>query len=160
MSVKKDRVTTRSYRLQAQILNISFARILWINSYLPTDPQTIGAYDPSDLLEMLGEVEYILETENYTDVIWVGDLNWDINRSSQFSSIMKGFVAKIGLETSWAHHNIDFTHLHTDNRSTSTIDHFLLSPRLIQLVSEAGVVHKGDNMSRHSPIWIKLRVRR
>ena len=156
LNIKKDRVTTHSFRLQAQILNISFARILWINSYLPTDPQTTGAYDPSDLLELLREVEYIIESEKYTDVIWAGDLNWDTSRSSQFSVILKNFVEKIGLQTLWAHHDIDFTHLHTDSKSTSTIDHFLLSPGLLQLISEAGVIHRGDNMSRHSPIWIKL----
>ena len=46
--------------------------------------------------------------------------------------------------------------MQTDNKSVSTLDPFLISPRLLSLVSGAGVIHRGDNMSRHSPIWLKL----
>ena len=49
-------------------------------------------------------------------------------------------------------------HIHTDNKSKSTIDHMLISPRLIPLVSGCGVVERGDNLSRHCPIWVKLRL--
>ena len=56
----------------------------------------------------------------------------------------------------WSHHKIDFTHIHTNNKSVATLDHFLISPRLLPLVKGAGVIHRGDNMSRHSPIWLKL----
>ena len=42
LAVKKDRVATHNYRIQAQVLNFTSCRILWINSYMPTDPQTAG----------------------------------------------------------------------------------------------------------------------
>ena len=108
-------------------------------------------FDPTELVELLGEVENILANTEYNDVVWAGDLK---KRNSQFSNIVENFVAKLELEPLWKHHIVDFTHLHTDNRSTSTLDHFLLSPRLLQLVSVAGVIHRGDNQSRHSPIWL------
>ena len=71
---------------------------------------------------------------------------------------MKTFVNKVGLVPLWESHPIDYTHIHTDMRSTSVLDHFLVNERLVPLVEECKVLHRGDNMSRHSPILLKLRV--
>ena len=72
--MKKDRVTTYGYRIQAQLLNIPTCKLLWLNTYLPTDPLWIHDYDDTELREVLLEVESILANSSYTDVIWAGDL--------------------------------------------------------------------------------------
>ena len=56
------------------------------------------------------------------------------------------------------HYVVDYTHIHTDFKSTSVLDHFLVSESLLPLVDTCQVLHKGDNLSRHSPILLKLRV--
>ena len=53
---------------------------------------------------------------------------------------------------------ISHTHIHTDNKSFSTLDHFLVDPELLKVIDEAEAVHLGDNLSRHSPIVIKVRL--
>ena len=58
----------------------------------------------------------------------------------------------------WSHHPIDFTHIHTDDVSTETLDHFLVNVRLVPLVKECVVLHRGDNLSRQSPILLKMYV--
>ena len=58
----------------------------------------------------------------------------------------------------WEKFAVDFTHLHTDSKSTSVIDHFFLNQRLLDLVEDAGPLHLGDNLSRHSPIMMKIKV--
>ena len=123
---------------------------------MPTDPQTVNNYDATELMGLLREVEEIITSEDYNDIVWAGDMNWEMTRKSQFSCIMKSFVEKIGLVSLWNHHKIDFTHMHTDNKSVTSLDHFLISPRLLPLITGCGVIHRGDNMSRHSPIWLKL----
>ena len=40
----------------------------------------------------------------------------------------------------------------------STIDHFFVNQRLLDLIEDAGPVHLGDNPSRHSPIMMKIKV--
>ena len=45
---------------------------------------------------------------------------------------------------------------HTDFRSTSIIDHFVMNERLLSLVADCGPLHLGDNRLRHSPILVKL----
>ena len=82
LQIKKERVITKGYRVQAQILNLPSSRVLWINTYLPTDPKLIGEYDDTDLREILAEVEGVLAGTIYDDVIWGLDLNWDISRNT------------------------------------------------------------------------------
>ena len=156
LKVKKERVETAGFRIQAQILHLPSTRVLWINTYLPTDPQTIRQYDDEELQGVLTAVESLLATCTYDDVVWGSDLNWDMARRTFFARNMKSFVEKLGLEPLWHHHPVPYTHVHTDNKSKSSIDHFLLSPRLIPLVADCGIVERGDNLSRHCPIYVKL----
>ena len=117
---------------------------------MPTDPQTVNNYDATELMGLLREVEEIITSEDYNDIVWAGDMNWEMTRKFQFSCIMKSVVEKIGLVSLWNHHKIDFTHMHTDNKSVTSLDHFLISLRLLPLITGCGVIHRGDNMSRNS----------
>ena len=157
-AVKKDRVTTHGYRIQAQVLNMPTCKILWLNTYMPTDPLRIHEYDDADLREALQEVESILTSCSYTDIVWAGDLNWDMSRVTMFSRTMAAFMEKLGLVSLWSEHPVKYTYLHTDYKSMSVLDHFMLSPRLLPLVEDCGVVERGDNLSGHSPVWVSLRL--
>ena len=157
LDIRKDRISTNSFRIQSQILNFSTCRIMWINAYLPTDPQTVN-FDDAELVEVLCEIESIIEKSGCTDVILNGDLNWDPSRNTGFSTTVRNFVENLGLTSLWSIFGVDYTHMHTDFVSTSVLDHFLVSRRLVPLVESCQVLHKGDNLSRHSPILLKLRV--
>ena len=156
LKIKKSKISTKSYSVQAQIINFSTTRILWLNTYSPTDPQLVREYDDRDLQELLTEVGEILDNEIYDDVVRGSDLNWYPSRATYFARKVTSFLDRVGLISVWSQHPVDFTHTHTDNKSTSVIDHFVLSPRLLPLLAGCGVVDRGDNLSRHCPIWIKL----
>ena len=155
--MKKKRVNTTNFRLQAQILTLPRTSILWINSYLPTDPGTID-FNDEELLSVLHEIESILDKEEWDDVVWQGDLNWHRGRNTGFAHTMERFITRLGLVSTWDHFECDYTHIHTDLKSVSTLDHFIVSPRLINQIEGCGPMHLGDNRSRHSPIMLKLRV--
>ena len=70
----------KGYRVLAQILNLPSSRVLWLNTYLPPDPQNRGEYDDAVLREVLAEVEAILSKSGYDDVVLGSDLNWDLTR--------------------------------------------------------------------------------
>ena len=67
--VKTDRVATKSFRIQAKILNFPASRILWLNSYFPTDP--VGA----NFDELLEEIETVMDKIDFDDILWNVDLN-------------------------------------------------------------------------------------
>ena len=156
-NVRKQRIATSSWRLQAQILHFGEYKLLWINSYFPTDPQTIN-YDETELLEVMTEIENIIDNSDFDDILLGGDFNYDKRRNSGFVIAMNEFLEKIGLVSVWEKFAIDFTHLHTDLHSSSILDNFFMNEELLEHVVDAGPVHLGDNLSRHSPIMIKLDV--
>ena len=69
---------------------------------------------------------------------------------------MKESIHRIGLVSLWSAYPVDFTHVHTDNKSVSTVDHFIVNPELLPRVCGSGAIQAGDNLSRHSPIWLKI----
>ena len=162
IDVKRNRVASKHYRVQAQVLNLPSTSVLWINTYFPTDPQLIGDYDDTELQACLSEVETILTNTVYSDVVWGSDINWDMTRKTKFAKTVSEFMQRFNLVSLWSHHqgvSHTFEQIFKNGRvSRSTVDHFVLSPRLLPLVEDCGVIHRGDNLSVHSPIWVKLRV--
>ena len=84
VDIKTERVKTKCLRLQTQILHFPNVRLLWINSYFPTDPQTQN-FNDNDLTEVLTEAKQILDNSDYDHVLWGRDLNWDPNCNSGFA---------------------------------------------------------------------------
>ena len=105
---------------------------------------------------MLSEVKLILSNESFDDIIWIGDMNWDKNRKSEFSQVMENLVQNVGLVDVWDKFPVTYTHIHTKLKSVSTIDRILINKRLVPLIVDARVLHFADNPSRHSPILLKV----
>ena len=157
LAVPRARVATGSPRIQAQKLKFPTCEVLWINSYFPCDPQ-LQDYDATELIQTLNEVERIVTAAGNCEVIWSGDLNYDMRRENLFTRTVTATLRRLGLSSVWESRPIDFTHTHTDGTNTSVIDHFVVSQRLLQLVEDCGPVHRGDNLSRHCPIFLSLRL--
>ena len=64
LDIKVDRVMTKNFRIQEQVLHFANSRLLWINTYFPTDPGGTN-FDENELIGLLIEIE---------DIIWT-DLN-------------------------------------------------------------------------------------
>ena len=73
-----------------------------------------------------------------------------------FALSVRQFLNRVNLCSLWESKNIDFTHIHTDNKSVSTIDHFIVNEQLLDLMVDCGPLHLGDNLSCHLPIIVKL----
>ena len=157
LKVQRECVNTASWRLQAQILDFGGYKLLWMNVYFPSDPQVLN-YNDAELQEIQCEVEKVLEAGGYDDCVCGGDWNYDCRRTSGFAASMHQFLLRAGLVSVWEKFPVDFTHLHTDNKSTSILDNFFVNERLLQFVESAAPVHLGDNLSRHSPIILSLRL--
>ena len=155
VQIKVEPVKCENFRVQAQLLHFTSMTLLWMNVYLPTDNQNI-LVDPLELIEVLAALENIMDNIKFTDVIIQGDLNWDNSRQTAHSTYMQNFTERIGLKSVWDKYPVNFTHIHTDLKSTSTLDYFLVNESLLDSIVDAGVMHFGDNFSRHSPVILKL----
>ena len=85
-------------------------------------------------------------------------MNYDASSNNNFTRTVSTALELMGLVSVWQDNPIDFTHVHTDGVRMSKIDHFLVTRRLLGEVVDCGLVHSGDNLSRHSPIILRLRL--
>ena len=156
-AVPRARVATQSPRLQAQLLTFPTCKVLWLNGYMPCDPQ-LDTFDDTELLTTLGEVESLVAVNTDCEVVFAGDFNYDMRRNNHFTRTMAAALERLGLTSVWQGRYVDHTHMHTDGVSSSVIDHFLVSRRLLELVEDCRPIHRGDNLSRHSPVVLRLRL--
>ena len=107
---------------------------------MPCDPQ-LQDFDDTKLVATLSEVEDLVTANEGCQVIWAADMNWDTSRDNHFTRTVAAALDRIGLTSVWEGRSVDFTHIHTDGVTTSTLDHFLVSQQLLGLVEECGPVH-------------------
>jgi RNase H-fold protein (predicted Holliday junction resolvase) len=120
---------------------------------IATSLQTHRQYNMTKL-PVLTEVENILDNNSFDDLVLGGDFNYDKRRVTGFVLTITEFLERIELFSVCEKFQINFTHVHTDSRSTSII----VNERLLNQVTDAGPVHLGDNLSRHSPIMMKIQI--
>ena len=80
---KKEPIPCHNWRVQAQILHLDEYRLLWINVYMPTDPQTMQL-DENEVISALNEIERLINSSSFHDVLIGGDINYDNSRISRF----------------------------------------------------------------------------
>ena len=77
-----------SNRVQACLIHLPRSRILWLNSYFPTDPQTLN-FDDSDIRETISAIKNVIENNDYDEILWQGDINTDFSRKSKYVEVVK-----------------------------------------------------------------------
>ena len=115
-------------------------------------------FNDEELSAVLNEIENILDNNDFDDCILGGDFNFDNRRISGYANSIRDFLSKLGIISVWDKFQVDYTHVHTDLKSFSVLDHFFVNQRLLDQIVDAGPVHLGDNLSRHSPIMMKLKL--
>ena len=143
-----------SNRIQA--ININ-DKIIILNCYFPCDTQD-NNFNDWELIKCLEEISAVVASYPTHHILLAGDLNCDFSRDTPFVNIVRDFIMNLRLTVAWWQHPVDFTYSFTrNNRSSfSTIDHFVLNDSAQELVKEASVIHLGDNLSGHEPIFISL----
>ena len=112
----------------------------------------------------LQDVKFIIDQcDDSCNVVMLGDLNFHPTRVSDFSNTVKAFLSDNNLQSIWTKFNCDFTYCFSrlthgvERTFYSTLDHFILSPDLLESCVEATPLHLVDNMSNHEPIYLKFK---
>ena len=99
-AVARARLATKSPRLQAQVLTFPTCKILWLNGYMPCDPQ-LQTFEDTELLATLAEVESLITENNNCEVVWAADLNFDMRRDNHFTRTVASALTRMGLTSVW-----------------------------------------------------------
>ena len=138
------------------------SRYLIVNAYFPVDPKTAN-FDDFELIKTLQDINWYIDSFPNHLVILVGDLNCDFSRNTRFVNIVREFMLNHNLSTVWSIFPVDFTFSQTQIRnnneifSHSCIDHFLINVAQLPNVIDAQVIHTGDNLSVHEPIYLSFK---
>ncbi len=128
------------------------SKLLIICAYCPNDHGTV-IYNNVKLGIVLVDITDNFLNVNCDGIISAGFLNCDFTRTTRFVDNIKMFMRNTGLNPLWSKYYMDYTHLHTDGISTSTIDHFMVSGNILQICENGSVTHSFGNLSNHSIIY-------
>ena len=157
---KVETISTISKCICAQKITIDGVILLLINVYMPSSdkPDDLNTYS-----SILQEISSICIKSLTPLIIIGGDWNSDPSRNDGRTKLFKEFIMReklcnaLDLDIS----NVPYTY-ETKNKNgdimTSTIDHFLISPALRDLVSEYKTEFIPSNFSDHKPITLKLKM--
>ena len=158
-------IKCENFRLQGTKFSLPEGSLLVVNTYFPCDPR-VNDFNDNEIINLLSDLKNLLRESDSMYTLVAGDLNCHFSRNTRFSNIVKDFLEedlnlKIFFENpSNAINPVDYTHMFVSENSTylSTIDHFVGSQQVLDLVTDGGVTHFSENLSNHSPIFIKLNV--
>ena len=128
------KVPTSNFRLQATKFDLPSGSFLILNSYFPCDPRTSN-FNEDELLTLLGDIRALIEAQECSYNLVVGDFNSHFERQTNFTSIIQTFFDEVDYKILWQNpdnspdhliHDIDFTFANSVGDSTflSKIDHF------------------------------------
>ena len=161
-------VPCSNFRLQATKFTFLNSSLLVINAYFPCDPQ-VDDFDDNEILAALADIEVLIRQAQCSDILLAGDLNSHFSRQTRLTNLVKDSFDDQGLLIAWQHPDsshdhtiatIDYTHCSVARgvASLSIIDHLVTNQRVYDAISEAGVIHTGENPSNHSAIYAKINV--
>ena len=155
---KATRIATDNFRIQAAILEYEDCKLLLINTYFPCDSQKLElsndeATELQNLLSTLHDIKNKYATKFDTSIV-LGDINFDDTRYTGHTLAVNNFLENERLCSVWDSFPVDFTF--SAGKSFSTIDHFFISNTQQDIIFEAGAIHDPENMSGHSPVYLKI----
>ena len=159
LKCKIETISTNSKSICALKLGIDQISILLVNVYMPCS-------DNNDALEkymnILDEIRALCTKSATQHLIIAGDWNADPIRNDRRTSFFNTFIAQEGLINVLDNDIANVPYTYWNQRvtppTTSTVDHFLLSPNLTNTVTQYETVFQHNDFSDHFPVMLTLNI--
>ena len=159
---KSTRLVCENFRIQAIILEYESCKLLLINTYFPCDSQklVLSVEESSELQKVLVDISALKQkySKKFDTAIILGDINFDDNRFTGHTQAISNYLEQERLSSVWNFFPVDFTYAFGESRST--LDHFIISNTQSNIILESGAIHDPDNVSGHSPIYVKVNLQK
>ena len=159
LKCKIETIPTDSKSICALKLGIDQISILLVNVYMPCS-------DNNDALEkytsILNEIRALCIKNVTQHLILAGDWNADPIRNDRRTTLFKNFIAEETLINVLDKDIANVPYTYWNQRvtppTTSTVDHFLLSPNLANIVTQYETVFQHNDFSDHFPVMLTLNI--
>ena len=91
-------------------------------------------------MEVISEVQQIIQTMDPNHVLFCGDMNTDLARTSPHSIALKQFIQDFDMQACIDLEFADVPYTFIGPRSTSRIDHIIASPAIASCVESCGII--------------------
>jgi len=137
-------------------LELRDTTLLLFNVYLPCSDNS--ADYKSEISFYAGFISDVLESIKHDDAIIMGDFNFDINRTKCGYLIFQQLLDEYKLSycDKFIQSQDTSTYVNDALNSNSCIDHFIVSPSLLQNVKYVKIVDSNLNFSDHRPISVSM----
>lgn len=139
---------------------VKVSDIMLINVYFPCKPKM---QDNLNILEeIFTDISQFLLDNNYTSIIFGGDLNNDFTKNSQMSIMIKKFLQDFDLQCTielnkiYNDKVIDYTFCSGPNGHSSYLDYFFISGNLAMHFCKLDTIVEYPNYSDHVPVLIQM----
>ena len=123
---------------------------------MPCDKQSNHISD--EYIEVINDLEYMLESDEHDEYLFMGDWNSDFNRNNTQSKELTNFLERNGLMA--VPHSDTFTYQSHDLKNRSLIDHIFVleSGQYSHNCGPIQHLHHGCNLSSHIPLICNITV--
>ena len=151
-------ISLSTVRACAAIINVHNIDIMLCNVYMPTDT----TYDQENVYiynDVLNDIVRASMEHDCHQIILDGDLNTDFSRKSSLHPLpLTEFMTDQYMKCGLSHvlSEVDYTYRSKINDECSTLNHFIMTENIFNLVNKYNSVHEGDNLSDHSALQLHL----
>ena len=147
---KVEKIDCDNNRLCAALYTTDNMTMLLVNVYMPCDN---NCHD-DDFINILNDVSLLFYRYNPSHVVFGGDMNVDLSRTSPNSGMLTDFITDFNLLPciDLSQSNVPYTFIDRTN-NTSRIDHFFISSVLQENIIECSII---DNHLYSDHIAVKL----
>ena len=152
-------IQTISKSICAVKISIDQFSILLVNVYMPCSDDIDAIEKYKGILEEISSICFNSDTQH---LILAGDWNADPNRNDVRTTVFRDFISEEKLYNALDKDISNVPYTYWNQRvtppSTSTIDHFLLSPNLVNTVVKYETVFQHNDFSDHFPVMLSLNI--
>ena len=157
LKCKIERVPSESKNICALKISFEPFSILLVNAYMPCS-ENIDALDKyTNILEEISSLCIKSATQH---LILAGDWNADPSRNDRRTTLFKNFIEQENLINVLEKDIANVPYTYWNQRvippTTSTVDHFLISPNLANTVVQYETVFQHNDFSDHFPVMLTL----
>ena len=137
--------------------DLSGSTTLLISVYMPSQ---CGPSSHCEYLNTLGEIEGFIVSQQFDNIVLVGDFNVDFDRGGSLADLLLDFMTDLNVVAcDLSHRNsIGFTYKRDDGIVRSWIDHIICSQSLCPSITNVHTSKSGTNLSDHLQLFFNLEI--
>ena len=157
LKCKVEPINTISKSICALKISIGQLNLLLVNVYMPCSDNTDAIEKYRSILDEISSICIKSETQH---LILAGDWNADPCRQDTRTTVFKDFISQENLINALDKYSANVPYTYWNQRvtppSTSTVDHFVLSPNLANTMVKYETIFQHNDFSDHFPVKLTL----